>query len=258
MSRSGPPPAWRRIAPLAALGLAVLAVWTLRAFDLISIQQLFRERAALRALIDAWPVISIVGFVLAYAAAKVVAVPGVMLVTMAGGFLFGPVMGALAAMTGATLGGVAFCLLARTLFPEFLAKRIDGLTLLRREFDANAVSWMLAMRLTPLFPYIIVNTAAAAFRPPLATFAWTTFLGVAPMSFAAAAAGAGLDQLLTNQIAAFDACVASGASGCGVDWSPMAILTPELIAGLIALAAAALIPVALRRWRGARPEAPSV
>jgi uncharacterized membrane protein YdjX (TVP38/TMEM64 family) len=88
-----------------------------------------------------------------------------------------------------------------------------------------------------------------------ATYVATTILGIIPGTFAFALAGNGLDSVIERQQTAHQSCLAKTGSGgqesCSYTLDPGALLTPELIAGLVALGLVALVPVAVKWFRRA-------
>jgi hypothetical protein len=80
-----------------------------------------------------------------------------------------------------------------------------------------------------------------------------TVVGIIPGSFAYSIAGQGLDSLIVAQQAGHQSCLAKMASDaeklCPFVLEPRALLTPELVAGFVALGLVALIPIAVKRFR---------
>ena len=95
---------------------------------------------------------------------------------------------------------------------------------------------------------------SASASPPMSL---TTFIGIIPGTFAYSLAGSGLDSVIRAQQAAQQSCLAKmgpgGQESCPYMLDPGALLTPELVAGLVALGLVALIPVAVKWFR--RPRA---
>jgi len=97
-----------------------------------------------------------------------------------------------------------------------------------------------------------VNLAAALVAMPLSTFIAATAIGIIPATFAFSLAGAGLDSVIAAQAASFQACVAAGRTDCRIHFDPTQVLTPQLVAALVALGIVALVPVVVKRWRARR------
>lgn len=243
-------PAWRRFLPLAVLAAAMAAAYAAGLHRYLSFDALVTHRETLRALVEQHYVYALLLYGALYVAAVALSLPGGLLLTISGGFLFGWLVGGCAAVLAATLGATLVFLIARSSLGETLAARAGpALTKLADGFKRDAVSYMLFLRLVPAFPFWLVNLAAAVLGVPLRAFVATTLVGIMPATFAFAVAGAGLDSAIAAQGAALEACLAAGRSDCPRGFNPGALATPELIAAFVALGLVALIPVVARRWK---------
>ncbi|MBK9083240.1 MAG: TVP38/TMEM64 family protein, partial [Rhizobiales bacterium] len=191
----------RRGRRAVALVLAILAAGLCAALyfglDAAGLAALARRRAELAAFVAERPLLAAVAYVVSYAATTAVALPGAAALTVIGGFLFGARGGAALAVLGATAGGALLFLAASTLLGERLRRRAGPrLSALIAGFREDAASYLLALRLAPIFPFWLVNLAAAMVGVRFSTFLWTTALGVIPATFAFALGGAGLDAAL--------------------------------------------------------------
>lgn len=234
--------------------LALLAGAAVALGGLLTPEAVLPRIEAVQAAVAANPVRSALVFTLAYAALVALSTPGATLCTVLGGLLFGWWQGGLASLLGATAGAVLLFLAARTLLGGPLMRLAgDRIRPLAARMQADAVSYMLFLRLTPVFPFWLVNLAPALLGVPLRIFALTTLVGITPATFAFATAGSGLGSVVAAQQRAFQSCMeaagrqAAGSAPCRFDVSLDAIVTPGLLIGLTALGFAALIPVALRR-----------
>src|SRR5262245_7294260 len=106
-------PAFGRLVPLgailAAMAFAVAMGWHRQ----VSLEVLVRHRAAIEELVAAHHAVAIVAFVPVYATAVALSFPGAALLTVAGGVIFGALIGGLAAVTAATLGATAIYLVTK-------------------------------------------------------------------------------------------------------------------------------------------------
>jgi uncharacterized membrane protein YdjX (TVP38/TMEM64 family) len=239
-----------RILPLALLVIVVLAVWVLAARNAWTLRELAEQREPLRGWVGAHIGLALTAYILLYATLISASVPVAALMTITGGFLFGWFAGMLAAVIGATSGAVLIFLLARGTLAEPLAKRCGPrLESLREHFHDNALSYVLAMRLMPMFPFWLVNLAAALFGVKLRHFIIATFFGVIPGGLAFALAGAGLDDILAAQYRAYQLCLQQnpGATPCRIGLDPSSLLTPELLIAFAVLGVIALIPAIVKR-----------
>ena len=221
--------------PLVLVAAALGLFYVFGLHEAFSLEGLARHRERLAAFVAGNTVLAAAIYVGAYVLAVGLSVPGASFLTIAGGFMFGWLMGGALAVVAATAGACLIFLIARTSLGGVLRRRAGGrLARLGEGFERNAFNYLLFLRLAPLFPFWLVNLAAALFGMRLSTFVLATFLGILPATFAFAYFGEGL--------------------GTAVDGSG-AVLSAELLVGFGVLALAALAPVALKAWRARRDAA---
>jgi uncharacterized membrane protein YdjX (TVP38/TMEM64 family) len=242
----------RRLMPVAAIAVATALVYANGWHREISLENLIRHRAVIDQFIDDHYVAAISVFVAIYIAAVAMSIPGAVLLTVSGGALFGGLIGGLAAIAGATIGATIIFEIACTACAGSVLQRAGPRAARIAEgFREHAFSYLLFLRLVPLFPFCLVNIAPALVGVPLGTFVAATGIGIVPATFAFAMFGAGLDSVIAAQEAVFRGCIAAGRTDCHLDFDGSAAITPELAAAVFALCVAALVPIAVRRWRSA-------
>src|SRR5262245_51586725 len=193
---------------------------------------------------------AVVAYIALYIALVALSVPVGFYLTVIGGVLFGAVLGGVAALVGATVGAIGIFLIARSAIGEHLVRRAGPLAeKLAQNFRADAFSYLLFLRLVPIFPFWLVNLVSALSGVRLATFASATALGIVPATFAFAFVGAGLDSVIDAQQAAYRSCLAAGRADCRLTFHMNAAITPELLGALVVLGVVALIPVVVKRLR---------
>jgi uncharacterized membrane protein YdjX (TVP38/TMEM64 family) len=240
-----------RFAPLAFIVLLAGLIFAMGWHRELTLENLVKHRVALSAFVDSHFVPAIAGFVALYIAVVALSLPGATFLTIAGGVLFGVLVGGLATLVGATIGAAIIFLIAKSAIGEYLVRRAGPrLAKLAEGFRKDAFHYLLFLRLVPLFPFFLVNLAPAIVSVPLVTFLAATALGIVPATFAFAFVGAGLDSALGAQQAAYTQCLASGRSDCRLGFDLGMLATPKLIAAFVALGVIALIPVAVKKWRG--------
>ena len=229
-----------RWGPLAAVAAALALGYALGLHEYFSLGALRRHQASLVGFVGAHTLASAASYVVAYAIAVAISFPGASFLTIAGGLLFGWAAGTALAWAGATMGATVIFLVARTSLGHLLAERAGPrLQRLRRGFQEEGFSYLLFLRLVPLFPFWVINLAAGLFGMRLVTYVAATAVGILPGTFVYAYFGQGLRSALE-----------SGGSP----------LTAELFIAFALLGVMALVPVAVRKWRrgrGAEREMPS-
>lgn len=160
-----------RVALALLLAAATAWAWAHRElFDVAAIE------AALGGL-GAW---TPAGFVLLFALATVLFVPG-SLFGLAGGFLFGPVFGTLWNLLGATLGATLAFVAARYVASDWVARRAgERLQQLLAGVQAEGWRFVALMRLVPLAPFNLLNYALGLTRIRIAEYAVTTLICMVP------------------------------------------------------------------------------
>ena len=253
---TGKPGSLKRWLPLVAIvavaGLVVAMGW----HKYLSFKTIGLNYEALRGFIGHNLIGALALYALAYVAVVALSLPGALIMTLSGGLLFGWQLGAPATVVAATLGATVLFLVARSSFGEALAEKagasIQGL---KAGFQDNALSYMLFLRLVPVFPFVVVNLAAAVLGVPLRTYVLGTFLGIIPGTAAYSVAGAGLGSVIEAQNASFQACLAKAGGGakaeaaCPYTIDTSALVTKELVLAFVLLGVVALIPVALKQWK---------
>jgi uncharacterized membrane protein YdjX (TVP38/TMEM64 family) len=165
--------------PRLLLGLGLLAA--------IATAIVLRDRfdtSTLRAWVDAAGVAGPLLFVVAYAVATVLFLPG-SVITLAGGALFGPVWGTLWNLSGATLGAAAAFLIARYLGTDWVARRA-GPRLSRLNEGVAAEGWKFVafVRLVPLFPFNLLNYALGLTRVSFGAYVLASWVFMLPGAIA--------------------------------------------------------------------------
>lgn len=237
-ARNGSGTALRRFLPLAILAAGLTAFFAFGLNRYLSLSALAENREALLAWVAQSGALAPLVFIAVYAAAVATSVPGGAVLTIAGGFLFGTILGTVYAVIGATIGATAVFLAARTALGEPLRARAGPwLGKMESGFRENAVSYMLVLRLVPLFPFWLVNLVSAFLGVSFMSYVATTFIGIIPGTAVYSSVGNGLGALVD--------------AGRMPDLN---LLTkPEILGPLVALSLLSLVPV-FYKWVKARRE----
>jgi len=220
-----------RTAARALFLLAIVAACTFLALGgrhVLDIERLAARATSLRALAQHWGALGLGAFVLADAAALSALVVPAWFCTLIAGLLFGPWVGATAALAGTVAGASAVFAMARAGF----AKR--GTVLPPRwaaRLQTHALVSLIALRLLPVVPFTLVNIAAGLAGVGAGRFALGTAIGILPSVVIYARLG--------------DALLAGG--GAGERPGTGLLLRPDILLPLLALALLAVVPALLGR-----------
>lgn len=212
-----------------AVGIA-LALGAFFYFDLgrfLSLAALKENRDGLLAFTEANFSAAVGIFILAYAIVTGLSLPGAVILTLAGGFLFGAVGATLCVNVGATTGATLAFLTARYLLRDTVEHKFGKwLGPFQEGFAKNGFSYLLTLRLIPLFPFFVVNLVSGLTRVNLGTYVAATAIGIIPGSFVYAYAGRQL----------------------GTINSLKEIASPNVIMAFVLLGFLALVPVVYKKF----------
>ena len=170
-------------------------------------------------------------------AAVAFSVPGGAILTIAGGFMFGPYVSTGVVVVGATCGATILFLAARYAFADYLRQKTGGaMRRMEAGFNENPVSYMLILRLVPLFPFWLVNLVPAFLGVKIKIYFLSTLFGIIPGTFVYSLVGDGAGAVLD----------AGGALDLGI------IFEPRILAPIVGLTVLACIPIVYKRFQARR------
>jgi uncharacterized membrane protein YdjX (TVP38/TMEM64 family) len=140
--------------------------------------------------------LAVTAFIVTYIVQTACSLPGATVMTLLGGFLFGSVFGMLYVNLGATTGATLAFLTARYLLQGWVQRTLgDRLAPLQEGFARNAFSYLLTLRLIPLFPFFVINLLSGLTGVNTRTYVAATSLGILPGSFVYTYAGSQLGSI---------------------------------------------------------------
>ncbi|HEX4883954.1 MAG TPA: TVP38/TMEM64 family protein [Casimicrobiaceae bacterium] len=221
--------AWTK---LALVALFVVAIGTFFALDgprWLSLESIKANRDALLAFAGRHFVAALAIAFVVYAGATALSLPGGLVMSLAVGFVFGRWVGTVLVVLAATLGATLVFLAARYLFADAARRRLGATgERINAGFTDHAFSYLLFLRLVPLFPFFLVNLAPAFTSIPLRTYALATVIGIVPGTFVYVNLGQALGRI-------------DSLSG---------LVSRETLLAFALLGVVALAPVAWKKWKG--------
>ncbi|MEM9013762.1 MAG: TVP38/TMEM64 family protein [Pseudomonadota bacterium] len=225
-----------RFAPIVVIIIALTAFLALDLGRFFTLDALRENRQILQEWVATRPALAMGAFFLVYASAVAISAPGASIMTVFGGFMFGLFPGVPLVVAAATTGALVIYAVAKSAFGDTLLKNAKAGGFAERMeagFRENELSYMLLLRLTPVFPFWAVNIASGLLGVSFRNFLIGTFFGIIPGSFVYASIGNAAG-------AAFDA-------GQDVTLSGI-LLKPTTLLPMIGLALLALLPIILKRF----------
>lgn len=230
-----------KIISLTALIVAIGALYMTGALETVtnylSFDSLRDNNETLAAYVSDNYLLSILIFIALYATITALSIPGAAIMTLLGGFLFGFVTGTISVVIGATIGATIIFILAKTFLRDFFQKKLNTesqdsvLSKFENGFKENALSYLLVLRLVPLFPFWLVNIVPALFGVSTLTYIVTTFIGIIPGSAVYVSLGGTVDHLIAS----------------GEEPNLGIIFDKEILLPLLGLAALAMVPAIYKK-----------
>lgn len=205
------------------LAMLVLLVAALVGVQLSGASQ-YLQQDRLRALIVSYGTLAPAAYILIYALAPVLFLPGLPL-TVAGGILFGPFWGVVYTIVGATMGASLAFLAARYLARDWVATKLTSPRWNKLDGEVAAHGWKVVAftRLIPAFPFNLLNYAFGLTRIPFAHYVLASFVCMLPATVAFIVFSSSLPDLLRGRI------------------------SPATLAGIVLICVVMLLPVCYRR-----------
>lgn len=173
-----------RLLPLAIIAGLVIAFFALGLNRYLSMEMIREHGLNLQAYAREHYWLALAGFILVYAVATASTIPGPVFLTLLGGMMFGPWVGALAQSTGATLGSIVIYLIYRTALGTWLRAKFKAdagvMDRITTGIDRNAFVTLFTLRVIPSVPFVLINAAAGMVAAPLRPYIAATFLGLLP------------------------------------------------------------------------------
>jgi uncharacterized membrane protein YdjX (TVP38/TMEM64 family)/Fe-S oxidoreductase len=193
----------------------------------------YLQQDKLQALIASYGALAPAIYILIYALAPVLFLPGLP-ITIVGGIAFGPVWGVVYTIIGSTIGASLAFLVARYVARDWVAAKLTGPKWAKLDSEVAAHGWKVVAftRLIPAFPFNLLNYAFGLTRVPFLHYLVATFVCMLPACIAFIVFSSSLLGLIRGSV------------------SPTALL------GIALIVAVSLLPVVYRRFRGRQPVAP--
>lgn len=192
----------KRFLPLLFVIAAITLVFAMGWNRYLSLDTLRDHGDDLTAFTQRHYLLMLVALMVVFALLTASVVPGVVFLTLAAGYLFGPWVGGISTAFAATVGAVGIYFVGRTALGERLkAKAATDTGLLHKicdGVDRNTFSYVLTARLIVSVPFHMINVAAGIMSAPLRPYIAATFIGLLPAHIIYCWIGSGLREVLVN------------------------------------------------------------
>jgi len=123
----------------------------------------------------------IAGYMLIYILVTSLSLPGAVIMTLAGGALFGVLTGIIVVSFASTIGATLACLVSRFILRDWVQGEFsDKLKAVNDGIEKEGAFYLFTLRLIPVFPFWLINLVMGLTKMPLRTFYWVSQTGMLP------------------------------------------------------------------------------
>jgi uncharacterized membrane protein YdjX (TVP38/TMEM64 family) len=116
-----------------------------------------------------------------YIVVTALSLPGALVLTLAGGALFGFVVGTIVVSFASTIGATLACFVSRFVLRDWVQKKFgNSLESINRGIQNEGAFYLFTMRLIPVFPFFVINLVMGLTKMSLVTFYWVSQVGMLP------------------------------------------------------------------------------
>ena len=145
----------------------------------LSLESLKSQQAAIESYRSSQPLIAIILYTLIYVAVTGLSLPGAVILTLAGGAVFGLLWGTIIVSFASTIGATLAFLAARFLFRDAVNKRFGSrLQTINAGIERDGAFYLFTLRLVPLFPFFMINLVMGLTTFKARTFYWVSQIGM--------------------------------------------------------------------------------
>lgn len=165
------------IACVIVLGIAAFQYFDLGQY--LTLEYIKLSQSKLQELYLGNRVLVIISYMVIYIAVTALSLPGAVVLTLAGGGLFGLMVGTLAVSFASTIGATLACLVSRFFLREWVQNKFgDKLTTINNGVEKEGAFYLFSLRLVPIFPFFMINLLMGLTRMRLSTFYWVSQIGM--------------------------------------------------------------------------------
>lgn len=186
----------KRVLIFFAIVVAVVAFFVLDLSDYLSLELFKSKQAQVAAYVVANPGQAAAAYFLVYVAVTALSLPGALVMTLAGGALFGLVWGAVLVSFSSSVGATLAFLASRFLFRDWVQGRFGArLEPINRGMEREGAFYLFGLRLVPVFPFFVINLLMGLTPIRTTTYYWVSQVGMIPATLVFVNAGTQLASI---------------------------------------------------------------
>jgi uncharacterized membrane protein YdjX (TVP38/TMEM64 family) len=183
------------IALLIVIGVGIAYLFP-EYHHILSLSGLQQAHAQLAANVAENPVLSRVIYLAIYVVSIAASIPGAVILTLAGGALFGFIWGSILVSFASTAGATLAFLIVRVLFRGWVQQRFSSAwEKVSKGFDRDGAFYLFSLRLVPVVPFFLINILMALTNIRARSFFFVSQAGMLPGTLVFVYAGTELSKI---------------------------------------------------------------
>ena len=170
------------IGKAAVVGLIVIGISAFRYFELgqyLSLDFLKSSQEKFHQVYQSHRFAVIAAYMGIYIGVTTLSLPGAAVLTLAGGALFGVVLGTIIVSFASTIGATLACAVSRFLMRDWVQEKFgEKLAVINTGIEKDGAFYLFSLRLVPVFPFFMINLLMGLTKMRLFTFFWVSQIGM--------------------------------------------------------------------------------
>lgn len=174
--------------------IAVFKIFGLQDYLTLSYIKESREKFELMYSAQRFSVIA--AYMVIYILVTSLSLPGAVIMTLAGGALFGLWTGTIVVSFASAIGATLACLVSRFILRNWVQRKLaEKLKTVNAGIEREGALYLFTLRLIPVFPFWLINLIMGLTKMPLRTFYWVSQVGMLPGTIVYVNAGKELGKI---------------------------------------------------------------
>jgi uncharacterized membrane protein YdjX (TVP38/TMEM64 family) len=171
----------KKIIAVVIIGAVIVAFKIFNLGEYFSLSYIKESRDRFELLYAEHPLPVIASYVAIYILVTSLSLPGAAVMTLAGGALFGLLIGTVVVSFASSAGATLACFVSRFILRDWVQSKFgDKLKTINEGIEREGAFYLFTLRLIPVFPFWLINLVMGVTKMPLRTFYWVSQLGMLP------------------------------------------------------------------------------
>jgi len=167
----------------AGIVLAILAVivsfWYFEFGKYLTLSYIKESQEKFQTLYQGNRTLVIASYMAIYILVTALSLPGAAVLTLAGGALFGLLVGTIVVSFASTIGATLACFVSRFILRDWVQGKFGNkLSVINEGIEREGAFYLFTMRLIPAIPFFAINLVMGLTKIPLITFFWVSQIGM--------------------------------------------------------------------------------